>query len=874
MTSQPSGVPERTEANMTRASNSLPNWLPLLLATLGLLAFLMFTYGEFIFGDKFYIYTMAGVGGDNYRSYLPALVFFRDWLGDPSFYSLEIGAGDSVFVWIHLLLDPFNWPSFALSEAGIANGLIYAQLLRHIAVLCFSYLWLRELKYGRLPALAGALSLALTPALISPHNHFVSFFVFVSLYLYGLERWLTSRKGAVLALALAIIAMGSVYLLYKLAIFSAAYLTVRAIAERKAASVFLRDALGLLSVSICLVLLLAPLVLTMLELIADSSRTESRFVSPRFLFEWVNITPMHTSIMGVGPVAVLALPGLIVENRWRLLAATIAATLFLLFAMNVWFLSATTGFAKPEEFYVNFLYAIPVALGITHTLQHAREITSPIPGVVFLVLGALLLALNWQTGPLFYIGAGALVAGGVLLLSRSLPDHAGLAALIIVATVQAYWLHARLHEQTSNWPMLNKAALAEGGTLQTLRALSQQRRQEPGSNELNRLKKTFTLAGLNDSMLLSYNGLEMQASLLNPAYQKFSENYITTQQTFIQVSNSTPQPWLDKFMGVSQLHTHGRLAPLPGYQAKARYGELWVYDVSDSKALGIFLSRQVDAATYASLDQRQRQWQLLNAVMYEGELAGVPKLGAEDVPDLSAHQAKQIPSNWRLLDSSPAQSRYRIDIPPAEGKALRFVQLQFATTGQRFLKIFGTTPDGQQVDLISHLLAVSRDATKRPVMLRPVKELVLDVQPIAVSSILLAIAGSGHETVQNIATYAYLPPAVEEYQLPEPQVADVELSMLRPHHIRGRLRADTAGVLVLQLPWSSGWSATVDGASRELLKVNHGLMGLHFGDKGSYEVELNFKPRHWSLGLLLSPLGIVGLIAWFFFTGPGRVSTT
>ena len=86
--------------------------------------------------------------------------------------------------------------------------------------------------------------------------------------------------------------------------------------------------------------------------------------------------------------------------------------------------------------------------------------------------------------------------------------------------------------------------------------------------------------------------------------------------------------------------------------------------------------------------------------------------------------------------------------------------------------------------------------------------------------------------------------------------ADVE-----NNSVHGRMDMDADGILQISLPWSAGWSATVDGESAELLRCGGMYMGLRL-DAGAHEIALRYVtpglvPGAWiSLGALVAMLCI------------------
>lgn len=82
--------------------------------------------------------------------------------------------------------------------------------------------------------------------------------------------------------------------------------------------------------------------------------------------------------------------------------------------------------------------------------------------------------------------------------------------------------------------------------------------------------------------------------------------------------------------------------------------------------------------------------------------------------------------------------------------------------------------------------------------------------------------------------------------------------------VSGTIDLDKTKFLCLSIPYSAGWSATVDGEPATLQKANRMYMGLLL-DSGSHEITLTYKTPGLTAGKLLSGIGFLLFIAMIIF---------
>lgn len=91
-------------------------------------------------------------------------------------------------------------------------------------------------------------------------------------------------------------------------------------------------------------------------------------------------------------------------------------------------------------------------------------------------------------------------------------------------------------------------------------------------------------------------------------------------------------------------------------------------------------------------------------------------------------------------------------------------------------------------------------------------------------------------------------------------VARSEIVRYAPHQVTIRASLNGSGILVLADSFYPGWRATVDGREAEILRANFFLRGVSLGP-GNHRVDFYYEPRSFTIGLGISLLTALGIIA-------------
>lgn len=97
--------------------------------------------------------------------------------------------------------------------------------------------------------------------------------------------------------------------------------------------------------------------------------------------------------------------------------------------------------------------------------------------------------------------------------------------------------------------------------------------------------------------------------------------------------------------------------------------------------------------------------------------------------------------------------------------------------------------------------------------------------------------------------------------LKEDTLENLEIST---NQISGNIQLDKEKVLLLSIPYSTGWTAYVDGKKQEVLKANTMYIGLDL-EPGTHTIKFKYETPYIRIGIFLSLLGIVSFIGVFLY---------
>jgi uncharacterized membrane protein YfhO len=89
----------------------------------------------------------------------------------------------------------------------------------------------------------------------------------------------------------------------------------------------------------------------------------------------------------------------------------------------------------------------------------------------------------------------------------------------------------------------------------------------------------------------------------------------------------------------------------------------------------------------------------------------------------------------------------------------------------------------------------------------------------------------------------------------------VDIVARGPNHIDFQVVTPAEGYLFVSEMWLPDWVAYVDGARQDVLRADYTFRAVHI-PPGSHTVHMVYRPRPWYLGLAVTVVTLLLLVAW------------
>jgi len=139
----------------------------------------------------------------------------------------------------------------------------------------------------------------------------------------------------------------------------------------------------------------------------------------------------------------------------------------------------------------------------------------------------------------------------------------------------------------------------------------------------------------------------------------------------------------------------------------------------------------------------------------------------------------------------------------------------------------------------------------------------LGYQASGVQTITIGPQGVGTLSFESLKVLA-LPMAQYPSRVEKLRAGAMRDITITTNEVSGTVSSDKPGILFMSIPYSSGWSAEVDGEPVRVLRINTGFSGVAVGP-GEHRVTMRYFTPGLKLGLLLGGLGllvVLGMLVW------------
>ena len=846
---------------------------------------------------------------DALSQHFPALYYFNVWargmIAHPSLgvplWSWNLGLGADVIPTLafYAFGDPFSLLSLAFPMHAMEyayEALFFARIL--VAALG-AWLYFRKMGARAFGATAGALIYVFTAfTLIAAMRHpfFVTGMVFFPLVLLGIERALRNRSSWLLVLSVALAAIGNFYFFYMIAIVSLIYAIARYFElspKETRWSGLIPSAIKIGVPYLLGVMLAAPLLFPVAHGVLDSWRGEEHYVQTLFYslgayrLQLYSITTAFGSQMGVAFLAILLVPVALMRAAKRP-ALAFMIVLLAAFLAFPFFGSVLNGLTFPDNRFA-FMWPLFLGLNVALVLSDDRPLSRAELGATFGFAVAFCGLVYATHHPLPTRALAPMALGGVTWIlfafeslthveGRALGPHslldgewraslsrwAVLAVLVVNVAASAAFVYDRRGDDYLTQFVKQGTVLSEFESNPGALA-----KKYSEADPAYRVQNDHQL-GFGDALVQGYHGTSFYWSLLDGLLTRFRiENQAAGDNGLsFRYKGFDDRAALTALVGVKYVIATSKETGFvpPGFSAIEHSGDATVYSNPAALPLGFVYDSVIPRATYDALPPLQKQQVLLQGAVVDGPV------------------------------SLPVAS-----ITPTVASAIDVAYSVAATTGATF------QVGAKRIVKTAHLSVVSLSVTPPPgaeiyLTMRGIKNTFASV--IKPGNLMTTYSAGGsvkHEKwttptnsyyygmkdqtvnlgsrtakvhhiklwLHKIGTLSFSDFKVQALPI---TAYPAQINALRSHAMRditlgtnrvsGTVSSPANGVLFLSIPYTTGWTATVDGHAAPTFPVDTAFTGIAV-TSGTHAVVLRYMTPWLPEGLAVAAFAVfLLLVLW------------
>ncbi len=825
--------------------------------------------GMWPFGEK------TGMAVDMHHQYAPLLSGLRDAIlnGDLSLYNFEVGLGANYLsLAAYYLASPFNLLLLLFPENLLAEGILFITILKNALCGAMFALCVQQIfgKKGLLiPTVSVMYSLMMYLLAYSWNVMWLDVVMILPLVVYGFERLMRTGKFLTYVLSLAYALYANYYLAFMLCIFLVLYYITYTLRARRDSQVLALSFVRFAGYSVLAAGLVACLLIPVyfaLKLTSAAGSALPDITNTLDIFQLLgrhlagttptirsgNLPNMYCGVLAAICVPLFALNKGIPLRR-RLAFMILWLVMAFSFLVN-WTDLTWHGLHAPNDlpYRFSFLYSFVLLLMAYQALLHLKEIRMQHVFTVFAGLVAYLLVEERFGGDVYgfevvYINLALIAVYTVILalVTRgTLRRNIAYALLLLVVTAEMT-LNAgnAILTVDANEYFTRHDDYVDNDITEALHA-AVDKAQEFGDAKYG--AGTYRVEFLPrrtcvDTALFHYQGITTFSS----------SNYYTTTKLMgawgyaINGVNShlyhTFMPFTDSLLGIRYLIAKEEYPSLTKLATVTR-GEhtFHIYENPDAMSLGYVVDPSIKDYEYTKYDP------ITSIEFLYSKLTDV-YLPLFYPNSISADEGTGASLGYNDTD-------FRVN-PEGEGAAI--INATIEQAGDVFVFVDCMAADdlavrhGESVEWVSpnepyiiHMGEMAEGET-----------LTLEIQSDESCSgnfYVVTLNEEAHDAAMDIV-------GAEQW----------EISQMSDSHIVGTVDSSLTGTMMTSIPYDSGWNVLVDGKAVETLAIGEGFLAFDVA-AGKHTVEMTYYPTGWWIGLGVSGVSLLVLIALLIVTAAKR----
>lgn len=878
---------------------------PLVIYTLLFAVFCYFTYQPFLKADKSMVRLTDGL-----RQHYVAFAYIgryartvaRNLLAGKGLvlpmWSFSLGLGGDVITTIHYygLGDPLNLVSIVTPtrySEYVFEGLVFLRM--YLAGLAL-YAYCRCMRRGSCASLAGALVYASSGwAVISStaHPFFLNPMIYFPLLLVGFERIARKESPVLFALMVFVSAISSFYFFYMLLIAIVLYALLRFFAQPH--EHFIGEFFGL--VGRCLlygiigVMMSAPILAPVILEFLGNPRAESATVVNTFYARQyyrvffktlisMEATGQFWSVTSFTPIAFLAVSSLFGRRgSWSVKLAFICV---LTGAMLPIVGSVANGMSYPTN---RWIWLFAVVIGYIVALEWDRLTT--LDGAEFAVVCVACVLYATYCVTLHVKGLGGNVGAIMSLLilaaalvvvtwsrgsqSRGVIDGAQLLLVVVLVLGSSLngWMAHGYHLDSTMSAFADWGQVAKMSVGKSVRVASDLQKDGEGFNRVDRnysLVKdevSFNSAILKDVELTSVYWSLTNGSFANMLLKSgFAEEWL-----FQRYAGLNERTALQALSSVRYYATKKGWAPF-GYELKEKVKGISVYENEHALPLGYCFESYLSESDFDALSLAERQAAMLQGVVVgEDAAAQLSKNIGVTEPRFSFAETSLAGRDTAAEDATIEwHDDGSCTIVAEEGARIAF-KVDVPASCEMYLQLDGMSVDGDDEDGDFRMVASDGRKSRKFSFYTGVAKwqtgqdaylVNFGFEGDARNELTLEFWNNGTYTFEGMSIIAQ---PMDDYVANVTALAKVtmENEQISANRVSGTVNAPKPMVLCLSIPYSKGWTATVDGKKVDTFAANIGFTGIAL-DAGEHEVVLRYRTRGLLPGIAACVVGTALLV--------------